>query len=110
MTTESEMGGKRRRNAAFNWLRRIARRFGRAREFEGVDREEIEQIARDLKLSPAELYALSTKNGLSGDLLKHRLAEFGLSQGDVRSRHPEVFRDLQLEKEALQTRTQECAA
>lgn len=64
-------------------------------ELQGLDRTEFAQVARDLNLSPSELYAISTGGNLSGDLLNTRMAEFGLSPEVVKKHHPEVSRDLE---------------
>jgi hypothetical protein len=77
------------------WIKAVASKFGTPNELQGIDRDEFEQIARDLNLSTSGLYVLSSKAGLTGDLLKRRLAEFKLSAELVREHHPEVLRDLQ---------------
>lgn len=77
------------------WIKAVASKFGTKNELQDIDRGEFEQIARDLNLSTAELYVLSSKAGLTGELLKRRLAEFKLSAELVREHHPEVLRDLQ---------------
>jgi hypothetical protein len=77
------------------WIKSVACKFGTTKELQDIDRGEFEQIARDLNLSTSELYVLSSKAGLTGDLLKRRLVEFKLSTELVRKRHPEVLRDLQ---------------
>lgn len=77
------------------WLKAVASQFATPNELQGINRDEFEQIARDLNLSVSELYVLSSKAGLTGDLLKDRLAEFKLSHQLVREHHPELLRDLQ---------------
>lgn len=69
--------------------------FLNAKELRGLDRAEFEQIARDLNLSPTELYMLSTGDSGSDDLLEKRLKEFGLSPERVRRRYPQVLQDLE---------------
>jgi hypothetical protein len=82
-------------SALAGWVRAVASRFVKYGELQGLDRTEFAQIARDLNLSPSELYAISTGGNLSGDLLNKRMAEFGLSPEVVRKQHPEVSRDLE---------------
>jgi hypothetical protein len=77
------------------WIKAVASKFRTPKDLQGIDRDEFEQIARDLNLSTSEVYVLSSKAGLTGDLLKPRLAEFKLSPELVREHHPEVLRDLQ---------------
>jgi hypothetical protein len=64
-------------------------------ELQGLDRTEFAQIARDLNLSPPELYAISVGGNQSAALLNKRMAEFGLSPAVVKKQHPEVSRDLE---------------
>ncbi len=90
-----ETGRMPRTNIFIGWLRSITAKFAGSNGLQRLNREEFEQIARDLNLSTAELDALSRKGNSSGDLLEKRLAAFGLSQDQVRNRHPEVLRDLQ---------------
>ena len=77
------------------WVRAVASRFVNDGELQGLDRTEFAQIARDLNLSPAELYAISTGSDQSAGLLNKRMAEFGLSPEVVKRQHPEVSRDLE---------------
>jgi hypothetical protein len=81
--------------ALAGWVRAMASRFVNYGELEGLDRTEFAQIARDLNLSPPELYAISTGGNLSAGLLNKRMAEFGLSPELVKKQHPEVSRDLE---------------
>jgi hypothetical protein len=95
MSISGHAGEAPRTNVFMGWLRSIAAKFARSNGMEGLDRKEFEQVARDLNLSTAELDALSRKSNSFSDLLGKRLAEFGLSEDQVRSSHPEVLRDLQ---------------
>ena len=56
------------------WAKSVAARFSRANELGGMDRAEFEQIARDLNLSPPELYGLLTGRRVSADALDECLA------------------------------------
>jgi hypothetical protein len=77
------------------WVRAIASRFAGSGELQNLGSKEFEQIARDLNLSSSELFALSTRNDPSGDLLRKRIAECGLSTDELKTRQPEVLRDLE---------------
>lgn len=83
------------KRSLFGRIKAVASKFVTPNELQGIDRDEFEQIARDLNLSTSELYVRTSKAGLTGDLLKHRLAEFKLSPELVRERHPEVLSDMQ---------------
>lgn len=83
------------RSGLAGWVRAMASRFVNDGELRGLDRTEFAQIARDLNLSPTELYAISTGGNLSAGLLNKRMAEFGLSPEVVKKQHPEVSRDLE---------------
>jgi hypothetical protein len=62
------------------WAKAVVARFSPANELRGMDRAEFEQIARDLNLSPPELYRLLTGRRLSADALDECLvAEFEAS-------------------------------
>jgi hypothetical protein len=84
-----------RRRGLAGWVRAVASRFVNDGELQGLDRTEFAQIARDLNLSPSELYAISTGSNQSARLLNKRMAEFGLSPELVKKQHPEVSRDLE---------------
>jgi hypothetical protein len=79
----------------FGWASALASKLAPSGELQGIGRQEFEHIARDLNLSTAELYVLTGKSGLTGDLLRRRLAEFRLSAEQVRDSHPDVLRDLE---------------
>ena len=84
-----------RRSGLAGWIRAVASRFVNDGELQGLDCAEFAQIAKDLNLSPPELYAISTGGNLSGDLLNKRMAEYGLSPEVLKKQHPEVSRDLE---------------
>jgi len=56
------------------WLRVLVTRCARTTRLHGVKRPEFEQIARDLNLSPPELYGLLTGRRLSAEALEECLA------------------------------------
>jgi hypothetical protein len=84
-----------RRRGLAGWVRAVACRFVNHSELQGLRRTEFAQIARDLNLSPLELYAISAGGSQSAGLLNKRMAEFGLSPEFVKKQHPEVSRDLE---------------
>ncbi len=59
-----------------------------------VDPWEMESIARELNVSPAELGALVLMPTNSLELLAKRLSHAGLSEQRLATVHPEVLRDL----------------
>ena len=61
-------------SALVRWAKAVVARFSRANELRGMDRAEFEQIARDLNLSPPELYGLLTGRRISTDALDECLA------------------------------------
>jgi len=66
--------------ALTGWARAVVARFARANELRGMDRAEFEQIARDLNLSPPELYGLLTGRRIVAEVLDECLgAEFEAS-------------------------------
>ena len=79
----------------YGWVRAIASRFAGSGELQNLGSKEFDQIARDLNLSSSELFALSARNDLSGELLRKRIAECGLSTDQLKTRQPEVLRDLE---------------
>jgi hypothetical protein len=75
-------------------MQRLAGRAGGLAELRRMDQRQVGQIAHEFGLSRSELFTLCA-NHASGDLLKQRLAEFGLSEELLARRHPEVLQDLQ---------------
>ena len=76
----------------YGWVRAIASRFAGSGELQNLGSKE---IARDLNLSSSELFALSARSDLSGELLRKRIAECCLSTDQLKTRQPEVLRDLE---------------
>ena len=75
-------------------MKRFSDRAAELSELRGMDDQQIGAIAHEFGLSRAELFKLCANNA-SGELLKKRLAEFGLSEKMLARRHPEVLQDLQ---------------
>jgi len=82
----------------FNWLiaqmKRLAGSADETSELRRLDNQQVDEIAHDLGLSRAELFALCSNRG-SSELLKQRLEQFGLTEALLAKRHPEVLQDLQ---------------
>ncbi len=57
--------------------------------------EEIERIARDVRMTPAELRVLAKQGPGAADLLLERMAALDLDPAEVAQIGPETFRDLQ---------------
>ena len=75
-------GRSSRRSVLVRWLKTAIARCVRKDELRGVSRLEFEQIARDLDLTPPELYGLLTGRRISTDALDECLAaEFEASPG-----------------------------
>ena len=83
-----EMGRLPRVSALGGWVRAIISRFGRPTELQGMKRAEFEQIARDLDLSPPELYRLLGRRVVSSDRPEKRFSETEFSSEFVRAPQP----------------------
>jgi len=75
-------------------LKRSSDRAAELSELRGMDNQQIDALAHEFGLSRSELFTLCANN-TSGELLKQRLAEFGLTEQMLASRHREVLQDLQ---------------
>jgi hypothetical protein len=75
-------------------LDRVMGAASRRNELHRCDRQEVELIARELNVSPAELGALALMPSDSLELLTRRLSHAGLSEAQLAAAHPEVLRDL----------------
>jgi Family of unknown function (DUF6455) len=56
---------------------------------------EIERIARDVRMSPAELRAVAKQGPAAAELLLERMAALDLDPAEVAQVGPQTFRDLQ---------------
>jgi len=61
-------------SAMTGWAKSVVARLSRVNELRGMDRAEFEQIARDLNLSPPELYGLLTGRRIVAEVLDECLA------------------------------------
>jgi hypothetical protein len=75
-------------------LDRFKGAISRWNEMQSIDPWEMESIARELNVSPAELGALVLMPTNSLELLGKRLSHTGLSEQRLATAHPEVLRDL----------------
>jgi hypothetical protein len=79
--------------AILRWLR--ARTSGQAYELGACGDREVEQIAKDIGVSPAELYQLARSDAAGAELLLQRLAALDLDCKEVARLMPETMHDLQ---------------
>ena len=77
----------------WRWLR--ARPETAARDLAVVGDREVEQIARDLGVSSAELYSLARSDAHGADLLRTRMTALDLDCQEVARLVPETLHDLQ---------------
>jgi hypothetical protein len=70
-------------------------RIARVAELRSIGDRELDHIASEFGMSRSELYTLCANKAPTGELLRQRLAESGLSEEMLAKRHPEVLRDLQ---------------
>ena len=77
-----------------NLVDRFKGAMSRWNEMQRCDPQEIESIARELNVSPAELGALALMPSTLLGSLGKRLSHAGLSEARLAASHPEVLRDL----------------
>jgi hypothetical protein len=75
-------------------MKRLSGRLAGLSELRSLEERHVDQIAHEFGLSRSGLFSLCA-NEASGDLLKQRLAEFGLTERQLARQHPEVLQDLQ---------------
>jgi hypothetical protein len=56
---------------------------------------DVERVAHDIGLDPADLRTLAGKWPGAADLLEQRMAQLKLDENDIRTSEPQVLRDLQ---------------
>ncbi|MBX9645737.1 MAG: hypothetical protein K2X57_01615 [Xanthobacteraceae bacterium] len=71
----ADIGRLSRTSVVGSWVRAVASRFKRPAQLKNTNRAEFEQIARDLDLSPPQLYGLLTGRALSADAVEKRLSD-----------------------------------
>ena len=77
-----------------NLLNRAKCAISRWREVRRLDSQDIEAIAYDLNISPAELVSLMSTSSDSLEQLRERLANAGLTDESLAASHPNELRDL----------------
>jgi hypothetical protein len=65
------------------------------REVRGLDHEEFDRIASDLRVSPIDLEDLVRKGPHSADELPKMLRELGISEADLAKTQPMMLRDME---------------
>jgi hypothetical protein len=101
----ADMGRLPRASVVGGLLRAVASKFKRPAKLKNTNRAEFEQIARDLDLSPPQLYGLLTGRALSADAVEKRLSDmeidserggtFGMVQEPQESRKPHLTAEMQ---------------
>ena len=76
-------------------MKALSERIARLIELRSIDDRQLDQIAHEFGMSRSDLYALCASKAPTGELLRQRLAEFGLSEVVLAKKHPEVLQDLQ---------------
>ncbi len=71
----ADMGGVPRASVIGSWVSAVASKFKRPAQLKNTNRAEFEQIARDLDLSPPQLYRLLTGRALSAGAVEKRLSD-----------------------------------
>jgi uncharacterized protein DUF6455 len=78
-----------------NLLDRAGRAVARWDEINSLTSQELEGIARDLRISTPDLLSLAQASPGSADQLDRRLGQSGLSKDVLAARHGDVVRDLE---------------
>lgn len=80
--------------AISQWLRNWARKSS-ASELRCCGEDEVERMAKDIGMSPAELRRAAALGPGSADLLLRRMAALDLDRNEVSRTEPRAFQDLQ---------------
>ena len=81
--------------AIAQWVARYRDAFGVRNELANCSPEEVAGIARDLKIAPGELAALTKKGPGAAVLLRRLLVALGVNADELERCDPAVMRDLQ---------------
>ena len=76
-------------------MKELSSRVAGLVELNRIDDRQLDKIASEFGMSRSDLYALCANKAPTGDLLRQRLKEFGLSEDLLAKKHLEVLRDLQ---------------
>lgn len=82
-------------NAIAQWMRRYRQARGTRNDLMNCSATEVENMARELKITPAELATLARKGPDAADLLQKLLVALGVDPNGVEHDDPSVMRDLQ---------------
>ena len=91
-----------------DWWHEARERWARLRELRDLAPEEIERVALDVGLTPAELLRVAARPDGTLELLDRRLAALQLDADEIRKLSPLLLRDLQRTC-ALCSERQRCA-
>ena len=78
-----DLGRLPRASVVGGWLRAVASKFKRPATLKNTNRAEFEQIARDLELSPPQLYRLLTGRALSAAAVEKRLSDMEIDSDPI---------------------------
>lgn len=81
--------------AIADWVRRYRSHVGHDDTFGRCNPDEVQQIAKDLGVSPAEIREIASKGPGAADLLQKMLVALGVAPETLMKRDPAVMRDLQ---------------
>ena len=80
---------------ALDWWHETRERWGQIAQLRELSPEQLEQMAADVGVSPAELLELSARADGTQGLLERRLAALQLDPEEIRKLSPMLLRDLQ---------------
>ena len=80
---------------ALDWWHETRERWARLAELRELSSEQLQQVAADVGVSPAELLELSARGNGTQDLLERRLEALHLDPEEIRKLSPMLLRDLQ---------------
>ena len=95
MTNKSNRPRAALKTTAVAALRAAIAKFREQREIDDLGQSELERLARDIGLSPAELRASAGRNGDWVRLLEQRLDQFDFDKTSLESVYSKVVRDLE---------------
>jgi len=94
----TDLPGGEERRSRFEAMWRVLSDWARGPSTSGVSccrEEEVEHIARDVRMTPAELRAVTKQGPGAANLLLERMAALDLDPAEVVQVGPQTFRDLQ---------------
>jgi len=94
----TDLSGREERRSPLTAMWRVLSRWARGASAPDVSccgEMEVERIARDVRMTPAELRAVASRGPQAADLLLRRMAVLDLDPAEVAQVGPQTFRDLQ---------------